>query len=158
MEGTKVPSFIAQMETKRLNKAIESALEANGAYLVDIELKDGNNISLFVDADGGIKVNQLKMINRAVENLLDREVEDFALTVSSPGLDRPLKVHRQYVNNVGRWLKIKLVSGEKVSGKLTSVDENTITLEIPAKKKKEEPTVQSIALGDIEETKIEVRF
>lgn len=146
------------METERLNRAIATTLEANNAYLVDLELKDGNNIAVFVDADGGIKISQLKQINRELEGLLDREQEDFALTVSSPGLDRPLKVHRQYVNNVGRWLKVKDTSGNKVIGKLIAVDDQKITLEIPAKKKKEQPAVHNIAFVDIDETKIEVRF
>lgn len=146
------------MESERLNKAIQTTLEANDAYLVDLEMKDGNNIAVFVDADGGIKISQLKQINRELEGLLDREQEDFALTVSSPGLDRPLKVHRQYVNNVGRWLQVKSTTGNKVTGKLIAVDDQKITLEIPAKKKKEQPAVQDIAFVDIDETKIEVRF
>ena len=146
------------MVSERLNKAIQTTLEANDAYLVDLEMKDGNNIAVFVDADGGIKISQLKQINRELEGLLDREQEDFALTVSSPGLDRPLKVHRQYVNNVGRWLQVKSTTGNKVTGKLIAVDDQQITLEIPAKKKKEQPAVQDIAFVDIDETKIEVRF
>ena len=146
------------METERLNRAIQTALDANNAYLVDTEIKEGNRITVFVDADGGIKISQLKQINREIEGLLNRDEEDFALTVSSPGLERPLKVHRQYVNNVGRWLAVKLNTGSSVVGKLNAVNDQEITLEIPAKKKKEQPAVQNIAFVDIEETKIEVRF
>lgn len=152
------PLFYCIMETERLNNAIKAALEANNAYLVDTEIQEGNRITVFVDADGGIKISQLKQINREIEGLLDREAEDFALTVSSPGLERPLKVHRQYVNNVGRWLLVKDKTGTQVEGKLIAVNDQEITLEIPAKKKKEAPAVQNIALVDIDETKIQVRF
>ncbi len=77
------------MERSRIEAVISSVLAEKEAFLVDLE------------------INELKMINRAIEGALDREQEDFALTVSSPGLDRPLKLHRQYANNVGRWVKVK---------------------------------------------------
>lgn len=145
------------MEIERLNNAINTVLAANDAFLVDVEVKPDNQISVFVDADGGIAVHQLKRINRQLEEALNRDEEDFALTVSSPGLDRPIKVHRQYINNVGRWLSVKLQT-QTVVGKLLSVDQAQLTLQLEPKKKKEKAEVQTIALSDIVESKIEVRF
>lgn len=146
------------MESNKIEAAIQEALDAQGAYLVELEVLPGNNINVFVDVDGGIKVNQLKMINRAIEAALDREVEDFALTVSSPGLDRPLRVHRQFVNNVGRWLKVKTKASETFIGELVSVTDESLSLNIPGKTKKIAPVVREFAFEDIEESKIEIRF
>ncbi len=156
--GPKVPSFISHMDHKLLHAAIDEALENNEAFLVDLEIKEGNKILLFVDADNGITVQQLKMINRQVEAAFDRDIEDFDLTVSSPGLDRPFKVKRQYTNNVGRWVKVKLNDGEIVIGQLIDVNENEMTLSVPPVKKKEESTERLIAFANVEETKIEIRF
>lgn len=145
------------MEREKIDHAVSEALVENEAFLVDLELSEGNTIALFVDADGGIKINQLKMISRQIEAALDRETEDFALTVSSPGLDRPLRVHRQYVNNIGRWLKIKTANGT-IKGQLKEVTEDNITVVQPAKKKKETDLIETVSFDEIVETKIQVRF
>ena len=157
-EGTESPLFYYLMDQKVLHSAIEEALANNEAYLVDLIVEEGNKITLFVDADNGINVQQLKMINREVEGVFDRDVEDFDLTVSSPGLERPFKVRRQYVNNVGRWVKVKLNEGEKVIGELINVTEENITLNIPGEKKKDPNTEKTFAFDEIIETKIEIRF
>lgn len=145
------------MEREKIDHAVSEALVENEAFLVDLELSEGNTIALFVDADGGIKINQLKMISRQIEAALDRETEDFALTVSSPGLDRPLRVHRQYVNNIGRWLKIKTANGT-IKGQLKEVTEDNIIVVQPAKKKKETDLIETVSFDEIVETKIQVRF
>ncbi len=146
------------MERSRIEAVISSVLAEKEAFLVDLEINEGNVINAFVDTDAGIKINELKMINRAIEGALDREQEDFALTVSSPGLDRPLKLHRQYANNVGRWVKVKANEAGTVKGQLKQVQDETITVEVPAKKKKESATMVEIPFTDIVETKIQVRF
>ncbi len=146
------------MERSRIEAVISSVLAEKEAFLVDLEINEGNVINAFVDTDAGIKINELKMINRAIEGALDREQEDFALTVSSPGLDRPLKLHRQYTNNIGRWVKVKANEAGTVKGQLKQVQEETIMVEVPAKKKKESATMVEIPFTDIVETKIQVRF
>mgnify|MGYP000961767020 FL=1 len=146
------------MDQEKLHSAISEALADNNAYLVDLVLEEGNKITLFADADEGIKVHQLKMINRQIEDAFDREVEDFDLTVSSPGLDRPFKVKRQFANSIGRWVKVKLNEGEKVIGKLISVTDENITVSIPAEKKNQPDTEKTFAFDEINETKIEIRF
>lgn len=146
------------MDQNRLHSAIDEALENNNAFLVDLELSEGNKIDVYVDADSGITVQQLKMINRQVEAALDREIEDFDLTVSSPGLDRPFKVQRQYNKNIGRWVKVKLHQGATLVGELIAVTAEGFTLSIPGNKKHEPSKERTLAFEDVEETKIEIRF
>ena len=157
-EGTESPLFYYLMDQKLLHSAIDEALANNEAYFVDLIITEGNKIMLFVDADEGIKVHQLKLINRQVEGAFDRDLEDFDLTVSSPGLERPLKVHRQFVNNIGRWVNVKLSEGENVIGKLISVTEEELKLSILGAKKKDPITERTLTFDEIIETKIEIRF
>ena len=91
------------MEYDKVAKALTTAADENDAFLVDLEIKPNNVIVAYVDADTGLTIEQIKMINRKVESLLDRDEEDFNLTVSSPDLTRPLKIWRQYKKNEGRY-------------------------------------------------------
>lgn len=156
--GLYVPSFIAHMDRDKVKSIVENALDEHNAFLVDLEVNEGNNLDVFADTDEGIKIDELKFISRQVEAALDREIEDFALTVSSPGLDRPLKLHRQYVNNIGRWVKVKTSSPKTIKGELIEVSKDTIKVRVPSKKRKEPATEESIDFADIVETKIQVRF
>jgi ribosome maturation factor RimP len=104
-------------------------------------------------------------VSRNVEHNLDREVEDFELHVSSAGLDRPLRVHAQYVKNIGREVKVVAQDGTKTEGKLVEVNENQIVLENsrmerPEAKKKKELIVEQhvFPFEQIKETKIIISF
>lgn len=147
------------MDREKIENAVNQTLENQNAFLVDLEIKEGNVITVFADADNGVTIQQLKMLNREIESTLDRDVEDFSLTVSSPGLERPFKVLRQYKNNVGRWVKVKTQLQETVIGKLEDATDEDITLNIPPDRKKKQPAKkQTLAYADIVETKIEIRF
>ena len=132
-------------------------LEEENAFLVSIVLTSANNITVKADSFEGLTFKRLKMINRKVEALLDREVEDFSLMVSSPGLDQPLKVHNQYLLNIDRTLKVLTKESKTVIGKLTTVNDDEITLQTIASKKVESETIV-IAFADVLETKVEIQF
>ena len=87
------------MDYAKIESAVESSATDNDAFLVELELKKPNNtIVAYVDSDNGLTIEQqIKMINRQIESDLDRDVEDFNLTVSSPDLNRPLKTWRQCI-------------------------------------------------------------
>ena len=120
---------------------------------------------VYVDKDGGIGVGDLKMISRHIENELDRETEDFSLEVSSPGLFNPFKIHRQYINNVGKTVEVQLKDGHKHSGVMSRVDDNGIQLEVtkkvPKEKGKGKVTITEqleFTFEEIAQTKIEFKF
>lgn len=141
-----------------------------GVFLVDIRIKPTNNVKVFVDADEGVNIDKLVQYNRR----LYRELEesgffpggDFSLEISSPGLDEPLKLHRQYLKNIGRYVEVIQKDGIKTEGKLTGVTDTEIIIEEekgrilpgrPAAKKKE--WVQHTILFDnIKTTKIQIKF
>ena len=145
------------MDYAKIESAVESAATDNDAFLVELELKPNNIIVAFVDSDNGLTIEQIKMINRQIESDLDRDVEDFNLTVSSPDLNRPLKTWRQYKKNVGRYLKVKFNERQE-EGMLTKVEAKYLVLSVPNKKKSAPNTELEIQFADIAEAKVAIRF
>lgn len=106
-------------------------------FVVDIQVKPGNRIQVYLDQPDGIAIETCVAFSRLIESSLDRELEDFELQVSSPGLDQPLKVTQQYHKNLGRTLKIIDIEGNKHKGLLAEVDNSGILLQAEVKVKKE---------------------
>ena len=145
------------MDYAKIESAVEIAATDNDAFLVELELKPNNIIVAFVDSDNGLTIEQIKMINRQIESHLDRDVEDFNLTVSSPYLNRPLKTWRQYKKNVGRYLKVKFNERQE-EGMLMKVEAKYLVLSVPNKKKSAPNTELEIQFADIAEAKVAIRF
>lgn len=159
-----------------LNQAVEEKIreiiaETNPeVYVIEIALHRSRRsiLSILVDTDQGITLPEVTKLSRAISKYLDEsEVLDFAfnLEVSSPGVGAPLRLLRQYVNNVGRNLKVSLENGSEIEGKLTHVDDNLIKLfPSPSKSKKgkkaegEELKEIEIPLSDIKQAKVLVSF
>ncbi|TXC85080.1 ribosome assembly cofactor RimP [Luteibaculum oceani] len=133
-----------------IKKVIQPTLEEYNLYLVDMHAGNGNNFKIEVDSLEGFKIEHCVKINRAVEAVFDRDVEDYALEVTSPGLDQPFKVPQQYHKNIGREVELVLSNGEKRVGTLKEVSETGITIEkterkkIEGTKKKEWVTTTSV--------------
>ena len=144
---------------KRLS---ELMTELPGYFLVEISVKPTNNIKVFVDADQGATIDQLSRINRALYKWIEENLfpnGDFSIEVSSPGLDEPLKLDRQYLKNIGRMVEIVLKNGLKKEGKLISVSENDVIIEEEIGKGKKKEVVQHIILKEeIKTTKVQVKF
>ena len=138
----------------------------NGCYLVDIRVDAANRICVEVDNESrGIAVDDCVSISRNIEHNLDREVEDFALEVSSPGLDKPFKVWQQYVKSVGKEVVVKSADMPKMQGTILSADEESFVLRVETKervegRKKKETVVTDHAFKYNEdiETKIVIVF
>lgn len=138
----------------------------NGTYLVDVMISDSNQIVVEIDnLIGGASVEDCIKVSRNIENNLDREVEDFELQVSTPGLSNPFKVLQQYVKNIGREVKVVLKDSGIVEGKLVEVNSDNVVVEVESKEKlegskKKELVVTKlpILLENIKETKIVISF
>ncbi len=132
-------------------------------FLVEVRIKPTNNVKVFVDADEGISLSDLVDYNRSLYKQLEGSGlfpnDDFSLEVSSPGLDEPLKLHRQYKKNIGRYVDVMLVDGTKKEGKLIEATEDGIVIETEnGKGKKREVKNESILFDTIKNTKIQVRW
>ncbi len=146
---------------ENITKLVEKKLAEGSNFLVDVAVKPGNKIYILLDNDKGLSINDCVEMSKFVESNLDREVEDFEMHVSSPGLDRPLKILRQYQKYIGKQLEIKTKEGEKVIGKLLSATENGISIEAKEKANKgKQLQINTINLtfNQIKETKVILSF
>jgi len=111
---------------------IDETIEGTDIFLVDMKISGGNKISVLVDAIGGLPITDCMKVSRGIEHNMDREDEDFSLDVSSPGLDKPFKVFRQYEKNIDRSIRITLEENGVFDTKVLGVNEETqkINLEI----------------------------
>lgn len=108
-----------------LNKALE---ENKSLFLIDFKITEGNKISIIIDGDKGVTVNDCIAVSRAIEHNIDREETDFSLDVASAGVSEPLSMPRQYVKNIGRTLKVKTKNNDVLEGKLSKADNEKIEL------------------------------
>ena len=143
-------------------KLNELLTELPGYFLVEISVKPTNNIKVFMDADQGAAIDQLSKINKALYKWVEENLfpnGDFSIEVSSPGLDEPLKLDRQYLKNIGRMVEIVLKNGLKREGKLISASENEIVIEEETGKGKKKEIIQHIILKEeIKTTKVQIKF
>jgi ribosome maturation factor RimP len=140
-------------------------IEGKSIFLVDVEVDTSNKIWVEADKPEGITIDECVGISRAIEAAIDRETEDFALEVSSPGLTEPFKVKAQYCKNCGRTVDVLRTNGQKISGLLQSVADDGIVLEVKTKireqgQKRPKSTTQSVPLkfSDIKITKVTITF
>lgn len=130
-------------------------------YLLSVDIKAGNNIVVV----GPVSISDCVDISRQIEHNLDREEEDFSLSVSSPGLDKPLRDYRQYIKNIGRHLEIRLADGAELEGELIAADEEEIKVKeekkerVEGKKKKELIELEhTFKYPEIKQAKIKIIF
>lgn len=149
---------------KKVRELVEEKI-ADKPYLfiVDIKMLSNGTLTILLDGDNGIGIDDCAAVSRHVgfhleeENVIERA---YTLEVSSPGLDAPLVNIRQYVKNVGRSLAIKMADGTKREGRLAGLTEDAIMIEEKIKEKgKRAETVESvIPIEQITETKVLISF
>lgn len=148
-----------------INTLVEEKIAEMPYFIVDITVSSSNVIRVEIDGDKGVNINDCVQISRHIENNLDREAEDFELTVSSAGMDQPFKILRQYQRYLNREVSIKKLSGEKMTGRLLKATEEEVIIEQSRKeriegKKKKQTIVEEIVLpmNEIKETKVVISF
>jgi ribosome maturation factor RimP len=153
-----------EQKTESIRQMMEEVISNDpDCFLVDVKLKPGNNIQVFVDADAGLPISRCIQYNRALYKRIEETTlfneGDFALEVSSPGLEEPLKLNRQYTKNIGRQVDVIMKDGRKLEGKLLAAGELEVTLEeTKGKGKKQEVIQHNLVYADIKSTKIQIVF
>ena len=164
MKGAIVPSFFEMIKKKYIAKLVNDCLLDTDRFVVGIVISTDNVIKVFIDGDNGVTIKNCVEVSRYVENSLDREDEDFELSVSSAGVDFPFVLLRQYTNNIGNMISVIKNNGEKIRGILEYADDEKVSLleEIKPKNKKNKNTtygeVITIPTTDIKETKRVITF
>ncbi len=137
--------------------------ESGDVFLVELKMAPGNQVTVLLDADNGITIEKCTVINKALYKYLEEsglfDDGNFSLEVSSPGLGKPLKLHRQYKNNIGRKVEVELNNGTKLEGTLTHVNEEDITIEEKqGKGKKITMKTTTILFNQIKHTTVLITF
>ena len=132
------------MKKEEIIKAVEAAVAERGCFLVEVTVSAANDVEIVLEKEEGIvDWDDCAAIDRIVHEAFDQDVEDYSLTVSSAGLDRPFKVFRQFVKAVGTKVDVKFKGGRRLVATLSAATEDTVTLQYTAleavegKKKKE---------------------
>ena len=153
-----------ETQIKALEHKVEALISSEpDFFLVEIRIKPTNNIKVFIDGDNGISIDKLVRYNRQLYKQLEEENMypngDFSLEVSSPGLDEPLKLSRQYQKNIDRFVEVTDIEGNKLEGKLISATATEIVVEETKGKGKKMEVVQHIISFDkIKTTKVQIKF
>jgi ribosome maturation factor RimP len=143
-----------------LEKIIHEFLEGSPLFLIETSIRSGNRISVYIDGDQGVTIDDCRSLNRHLEAALDRDREDFDLTVSSAGADRPLKLPRQYKRFLNRELLVETTGGATHSGTLASASDQSIELEVIEKisKKEHKVSLLTIPYADMKTARVIISF
>lgn len=153
-----------ESQIERLEKLTDEVLaEYPEFFRVSLKIKPTNNVKVFLDGDNGITIEKCIFFNRKLYKLIEEAgmypEGEFSLEVSSPGVDEPLKMHRQYVKNIGRDVEVIFNDGQKKEGKLTQVTEQDIMLEVTTGKGKKAETNQVVVpLDNVKSTTVQVKW
>ena len=105
------------------------ALADSDRFVVDVTVSKSNVINLYIDADSSVTIDHCVALSRFIESRLDREVEDYELSVSSAGIDYPLLKHRQLNKYIEKDLEITNNDGVKKLYKLLSFTEELLNVQ-----------------------------
>ncbi len=151
-------------QLQRIEQLTHQVLEKEPEYfLVSLRIKPTNNVKVFLDGDNGLPIEKCVFFNRQLYKLIEESslfpAGEFSLEVSSPGVDEPLKIQRQYGKNIGRLVEIIFTDGTAKEGKLLQATAADIILEETTGKGKKAVTQQVvIPLNNIKTITVQIQF
>ena len=145
---------------------VEKHLPDAEHFIVEVKIErvaDKTKVLVLVDADQGMTIASCALLSRALSGELETSdllEEAYTLEVSSPGVDYPLTEKRQYLKNLGRLLKVYLVTGEEILGKLKEVEELGIKLGVTKKEKGKKSIEEEriVSFTEIKKSIVQVSF
>lgn len=150
--------------TEQIERLAAKLVKDKSQFIVEVVAslrKKPNKLIVIVDGDTGVTIDDCAELSRALSENLDKSEilkDPYMLEVSTPGLDHPLKLLRQYHKNKGRKVRVKYTNGV-LEGLLTEVAEKEITLQQETGKgKKKEVKEITIPFSDIDKTFVLVSF
>lgn len=123
---------------KKIEELLNEFLDTRkDLFLIDLKFSAGDDITVILDGDSGVTLQDCLDASRAIEFNMDREEHDFSLQVMSAGLSEPLATPRQFNKNLGRDIEVLLTDSSEIEGELSKVDDEKITLILRYRKPKE---------------------
>jgi ribosome maturation factor RimP len=111
-----------------IKNIIDGELAKRNLFLVDLKISSSNKINVFIDSMKGVTIEECAKLSSVIKDELNKDIDDYVLEVSSPGLNNPLILPLQYEKNLGRYLDIITKDGFRKTGRLTKVFENGIQI------------------------------
>jgi ribosome maturation factor RimP len=119
-----------------ISAAVTPALSALGFYLEDVTITSAGRrsmLTIIVDGDTHLSLDQVtsatKAISEIFESLQSLGDTPFTLEVTSPGLDRPLTKPRHWRKNIDRLVKVVLLDGKEIKGRIKAASEDSATVD-----------------------------
>ena len=142
---------------EQVSTLCEEALANSDRFLVEVKVKPNNVIEVYIDSDTAVNIDHCAELSRFINEKLDRDVEDYELSVLSWGLSGALKMDRQLRKYVGKDVEVKTKESGKLQGKLFGFDEEKVEF-APAPKKslKKKPAEEPVNLF-FERKKVEIK-
>jgi ribosome maturation factor RimP len=143
------------IEKSHIEKLVNEFINGTGLFLVAVKVSSANRITVLADTMKDITIDECAALHRHLEKNLDRNVEDYELQVSSPGLDMPFGVMEQYYKNEGKKVEVTDNGGEKFAGILKNVNNGGFELETEVKVKGRTKEIKEISFNfdDVKATK-----
>lgn len=126
--------------TDKIDALVRTAVETAGYELLEVEFRKeaaGWVLTLYIDAPQGVSLDDCERVSRLADPILDEAdpiAQRYYLSVSSPGVDRPLKQDRDYEKNLGKPITVKLYAPvekkKEFTGTLTAFDEQEFTISL----------------------------
>lgn len=148
----------------RIRELVEEKIsDRDDLFIISITILSNGVVEILVDGDNGISIDDCVKISRHVGfHLEEEEVFDkaYRLEVSSPGVDKPLLMRRQYEKNKGREVRIQTSDDERFEGKMIEIGAEHIVIEYKVKEKgkKAEVITKTFPFEQIAETKVLISF
>jgi ribosome maturation factor RimP len=121
----------------RIEEALVGPLSEQGLDVEAVEVTPAGKrrvLRVAVDKDGGVTLDDVADATRAVSAVLDESdvmgEMPYTLEVTSRGVDRPLTLPRHWRRNADRLVKVTLVEGETLTGRITTCDDTAVTLDV----------------------------
>ncbi len=143
-----------------IRELVNGFTEGGGIFLVDVKVSATNKITVLADKPSGITIDECVALSRYIESKLDRDREDFELSVSSPGLNTPFRVKEQYEMSIGRGIEVTDMEGNKTTGILKNVQGEGFEIESTKKSKGKKKEIVEISFNfdDIKSVKEIIKF
>ena len=146
------------MITKDIIAALANeALADSDRFLVDVKVKPSNVIEVYIDSDTAVNIDNCVEVSRFIESRLDRDVEDFELSVMSYGLSGALKLDRQLRKYVGKDVEVKTKELGKLQGKLVGFDDEKVEIAPAPKKATKKKPAETLANLHLDRKAAEVK-
>ena len=149
---------------EEIKSLITRKLADPSQFLVDVIVKGQKGprkVLIIIDSDKGVTIDDCADLSREISKAFDESQlfdDSYMLEVSTPGLDQPLKLKRQYFKNIGRRIKT-IVQQQPVEGRLIEVGDEKIKLEQEiGTGKQKETKITELSFSEIDKTFVLVSF